>query len=174
VALQGFARACKSPISKRFPLPRLTTCCRALRSRWCQSGVRWCRPSIALFARGGEIPPFGKTGMSESDGGTLADGKRNSTPTFRVSGPLWNGGRVVREPEDAIFDVDGYRLIRPYRTVQAQLQYGCNKCSPLFTLVTSRTSGCFTQVSQTYRFTLGSLGISTQRHRLPILTPTTP
>jgi hypothetical protein len=38
--LQGFARACESPISKGFPLLWLAVCCRALRSKWCQSGVR--------------------------------------------------------------------------------------------------------------------------------------
>ncbi len=38
-ALQGFARACKSRISKQLSLLRLAACCTVLRSRWCQSGV---------------------------------------------------------------------------------------------------------------------------------------
>jgi hypothetical protein len=39
-ALQGFAEACKSPISRRFSLLWLAACCTVLRSRWCQSGVK--------------------------------------------------------------------------------------------------------------------------------------
>jgi hypothetical protein len=38
-ALQGFAEACKSPISKPFTFLRLAECCTVLRSRWCQSGI---------------------------------------------------------------------------------------------------------------------------------------
>ncbi len=43
--LQGFAWACKSPVSKGFTLPSLALCCTVLRSRWCQSGV-----NIALLS----------------------------------------------------------------------------------------------------------------------------
>jgi hypothetical protein len=39
-ALQGFAQACKSRISKRFPLLQFAVCCTVLRSRWCQSGIK--------------------------------------------------------------------------------------------------------------------------------------
>ncbi len=39
-ALQGFARTCKSPLSKRLSFPQLAPCCTVLRSRWCQSGVK--------------------------------------------------------------------------------------------------------------------------------------
>src|SRR3712207_386661 len=38
-ALQGYAEACKSRISKGFSLLRLALRCTALRSRWCQGGV---------------------------------------------------------------------------------------------------------------------------------------
>jgi hypothetical protein len=37
--LLGFARACKSRISKRLSLLRVATRCTVLRFRWCQSGV---------------------------------------------------------------------------------------------------------------------------------------
>jgi hypothetical protein len=49
-ALQGFAGACKCPISKRFSLLRFATCCTVLRSRWCQSGVKRRSPRL-LVAR---------------------------------------------------------------------------------------------------------------------------
>jgi hypothetical protein len=39
-ALQGCAQACNSPIPKRLSLLGVAACCTALRSRWCQSGVR--------------------------------------------------------------------------------------------------------------------------------------
>jgi hypothetical protein len=39
-ALQGFARACKCRISRRFSYLWLAKCCTVLRSRWCQSGVK--------------------------------------------------------------------------------------------------------------------------------------
>jgi hypothetical protein len=39
-ALQGFARGCKSPISKGVSFLPLALCCTVLRSRWCQSGVK--------------------------------------------------------------------------------------------------------------------------------------
>src|SRR5215207_10792222 len=38
--LQGFARVCKSRISKGVSFLCLALCCTVLRSRWCQSGVR--------------------------------------------------------------------------------------------------------------------------------------
>ncbi len=38
--LQGFARACKCPISKGFSLLRFAPCCTVLRSRWRQRGIR--------------------------------------------------------------------------------------------------------------------------------------
>jgi hypothetical protein len=38
-ALQGFAQACKSPISKPLCFLWPAACCTVLRSRWCQSGV---------------------------------------------------------------------------------------------------------------------------------------
>ena len=38
--LQGFARACKSPISKRLSFLCLALCCTVLRSRWYQSGIK--------------------------------------------------------------------------------------------------------------------------------------
>ncbi len=37
--LQGFARACKSPISRPVSFPFLAQYCTVLHSRWCQSGV---------------------------------------------------------------------------------------------------------------------------------------
>ena len=37
--LLGFARACKSSISKRVSFLQFAACCTVLRSRWCQSGV---------------------------------------------------------------------------------------------------------------------------------------
>jgi hypothetical protein len=39
-ALQGFARACRCRLSRRFSFLRLAACCTVLRSRWWQSGVR--------------------------------------------------------------------------------------------------------------------------------------
>src|SRR5215212_4384677 len=42
-ALQGVAEACKSRISRRFPLLRVAACCTVLRSRWYQSGIRSLR-----------------------------------------------------------------------------------------------------------------------------------
>ena len=39
-ALQGFARTCKSRISKPLSFPWFAAYCTVLRSRWCQSGVR--------------------------------------------------------------------------------------------------------------------------------------
>ena len=39
-ALQGFARGCKSPISKRLSSLRVAECCTVLRSRWYQIGIR--------------------------------------------------------------------------------------------------------------------------------------
>ena len=39
-ALQGFAQACKCPISKPLSLLRLAACCTVLRSRWYQSGIK--------------------------------------------------------------------------------------------------------------------------------------
>jgi len=38
-ALQGFARGCKTRISRRLSLLRFAVYCTVLRSRWCQSGV---------------------------------------------------------------------------------------------------------------------------------------
>src|SRR5687768_13361986 len=38
-ALQGFARACKTCISKGVSFLRIATCCTVLRSRWYQSGI---------------------------------------------------------------------------------------------------------------------------------------
>src|SRR5215203_3319420 len=61
-ALQGFARACKSLISKGFSLLRLAQCCTVLRSRWYQSGIKrsavirgqWCRKSVNAAS---PVPP---------------------------------------------------------------------------------------------------------------------
>ena len=39
-ALQGFARGCKSPISKRLSSLRVAACCTVLRFRWYQSGIK--------------------------------------------------------------------------------------------------------------------------------------
>src|SRR5215211_3621706 len=39
-ALQGFARACKSRISRPFSSPWLALRCTVLRSRWYQSGIK--------------------------------------------------------------------------------------------------------------------------------------
>jgi hypothetical protein len=39
-ALQGFARGCKSRISKRLSLLQVAACCTVLRPRCCQSGVK--------------------------------------------------------------------------------------------------------------------------------------
>src|SRR5215208_1612713 len=38
-ALQGVARDCKSPISKRLSLLRVAACCTVLRSRWYRNGI---------------------------------------------------------------------------------------------------------------------------------------
>ena len=49
--LRGFAQACKPLISRRFSLLWLAQRCTVLRSRWCQSGVKWhrfIRPWFAL------------------------------------------------------------------------------------------------------------------------------
>jgi hypothetical protein len=43
-ALQGFARHCKSRISKPVSLLCLAVCCSVLRSQWCQSGVKIAVP----------------------------------------------------------------------------------------------------------------------------------
>jgi hypothetical protein len=39
-ALQGFAEACNTLLSKPVSFLRLAECCTVLRSRWCQSGIR--------------------------------------------------------------------------------------------------------------------------------------
>jgi hypothetical protein len=39
-ALQGFAGACKSAISKGFSFFCLVLCCTVLRSQWYQSGIK--------------------------------------------------------------------------------------------------------------------------------------
>ncbi len=39
--LQGFARDCKSCISKPLSFLCLALCCTVLRARWYQSGIRW-------------------------------------------------------------------------------------------------------------------------------------
>jgi hypothetical protein len=46
-ALQGFAQACKSRISKRVSYPCLAECCTVLRSRWYQSSINHVTDSIA-------------------------------------------------------------------------------------------------------------------------------
>jgi hypothetical protein len=43
-ALQGFAQACKSRISKRLSLLRVALCCTVLRSRWYQSRINVALP----------------------------------------------------------------------------------------------------------------------------------
>jgi hypothetical protein len=40
-ALQGFAEACKSRISRAISFLCLAACCTVLRSRWYQSGIKW-------------------------------------------------------------------------------------------------------------------------------------
>jgi hypothetical protein len=45
-ALQGFARACKTRISKPVSFLSLAACCTVLRSRWCQSGVNRCHKLV--------------------------------------------------------------------------------------------------------------------------------
>jgi hypothetical protein len=61
--LQGFAQACKSPISKPLSFLYLALCCTVLRSRWCQSGVRssWItrRPFLCArqASRNGDVQP---------------------------------------------------------------------------------------------------------------------
>jgi hypothetical protein len=49
--LQGFARACKSRISRPVSLLRLAACCTVLRPRWCQSGVKRCQEFGRLRSR---------------------------------------------------------------------------------------------------------------------------
>src|SRR5918994_3089974 len=52
--LQGFARGCKSPISKGVSFLCLAQCCTVLRSRWYQSGIRTSdsySPTAGLMAR---------------------------------------------------------------------------------------------------------------------------
>ena len=39
-ALQGFARACETRISKGVSILQAAVCCTVLGSRWCQSGVK--------------------------------------------------------------------------------------------------------------------------------------
>jgi CheY-like chemotaxis protein len=41
--LPGVAGVCETRILKPFSLLRLAACCGVLRSRWCQSGVNYCR-----------------------------------------------------------------------------------------------------------------------------------
>jgi hypothetical protein len=55
--LQGFARDCKSRISRRLSLLRLAECCTVLRSRWYQSGIN----VILVSPRQGcpHLAPFG-------------------------------------------------------------------------------------------------------------------
>ena len=52
-ALRGFARSCKSRISKRVSFLCLAPCCTVLRSRWYQSGIRspWITTRRFLCAR---------------------------------------------------------------------------------------------------------------------------
>ena len=47
-ALQGFARGCKSRISRRLSLLGVAACCTVLRSRWYQSGINPTLVSAAL------------------------------------------------------------------------------------------------------------------------------
>jgi hypothetical protein len=48
-ALQGFARACNSRISKPFSFLRLAGCCTVLRSRWYQSGINSDNSCFAIL-----------------------------------------------------------------------------------------------------------------------------
>ena len=48
-ALQGFARGCKSRISKPLPLLCFAPYCTVLRSRWYQSGIRRLRITRRRF-----------------------------------------------------------------------------------------------------------------------------
>ena len=49
--LHEVAEVCINPLCKPFSLLRLAPCCRVLRSRWCQSGVRSWPESLVLFTR---------------------------------------------------------------------------------------------------------------------------
>src|SRR5215208_4840927 len=89
-ALQGFARACKSPISKGFSPLRLSMCCTVLRSRWCQSGVKklpamnWCFPYAAL-------PLYGDSASTELMLGVASGagfGRRASRPLVAAPADL--------------------------------------------------------------------------------------
>jgi hypothetical protein len=54
--LQGYARACKSRISKRFSFLCLAQCCTVLRSRWCQSDVKTTAVPAVLERRVARLP----------------------------------------------------------------------------------------------------------------------
>src|ERR671912_259452 len=57
--LQGFARGCKSPISKGVSFLYIAACCTVLRSRWYQSGIRsTCSPEFANSKKGISRLPF--------------------------------------------------------------------------------------------------------------------
>jgi hypothetical protein len=65
-ALQGFAQACKSRISKPLSLLWLAQCCTVLRSRWYQSGINIT--FVSTFDQ--ELPSLGR--RSRSSRGTLS------------------------------------------------------------------------------------------------------
>ena len=57
--MQGFARGCKSGISKRVSLLWVAACCTGLRSQWYQSGIRsTCSPEFANSKKGISRLPF--------------------------------------------------------------------------------------------------------------------
>src|SRR5918998_5800706 len=60
--LLGFAEACKSRISRRFPLLWVAECCTTLHSRWYQSGIRQTRDGALVSSNAREryevdLPP---------------------------------------------------------------------------------------------------------------------
>ena len=95
--LQGFAQGCESPIFKGFSFLRLAPCCTALRSRWCQSGVKRCqefgRWRSHVFLRSLLVPAtLSKRGIPPFDRFKLLFGQ-----PFAYFGFEAEGGEEVRE-----------------------------------------------------------------------------
>jgi hypothetical protein len=62
-ALQGFARVCKSPISKPVSFLCLALCCTVLRSQWCQSGVNRDIAALRSCLRGARTRSTSSTSL---------------------------------------------------------------------------------------------------------------
>jgi hypothetical protein len=88
-ALQRFARACKTRISRRLSLLRVAACCTVLRSRWCQNGV-----NITLVSRQ-RLPRISSTSFFARQPRTTASCHRSLSPHRRV--PLQQVVQASRE-----------------------------------------------------------------------------